>query len=581
MAVRKRKQENVADEDDESNKRHRGRPRVNEQDETAADRRRTQIRLAQRAYRQRKENTIASLQDQVSRMQSTIEDMNKAFLTLNGKLVGSNLLRVDPGLARDLRDATQQFISLTKASGSGTDGTESDYSDAPAAPSPSSMEKVSLANILSPVPSRKVLDIGLGYLKMLDGSSNGTEVTEPSTHTEPSHHSFNDTILLPGLSPVQALQSTKPLTPDFTFYSKLAEQAKQMPTNGFGARLPTPPPAPLYDDQYAYLKATTLQASYTFSVEETTFVRRLHRAGLERAFHLMATYSQRPDDFNRVFRLSLLWNTREVIMAKCQDILTKSTNEPLELYQTPFISIGGAGQHYTDRPPPNCYVIKPGRGGHHRLVNLETGFDAGIDMNIDLQQYEGEWFDPNDVSKYLESLGMHIDPRSTFTETHMVNGGPLHSLLISGGLMLPEGPKALSSGPSSISSSPRLAHITAGTLQDGATRLFPELGLNGSERGGEAYSAAAWLMGASVQTPDFLSPAEGWNGVQPGAWPAHPLTPPASVSPKPSHPTRVITFDIGSLIDYIIARGICLGRNPGFKRRDVERAVITSVIEVA
>jgi len=268
------------------------------------------------------------------------------------------------------------------------------------------------------------------------------------------------------------------------------------------------------------------------------------------------------------------------LMAKCQSILTKSIDDPLELYQTPLISIGGAGQHYADRPPPNSYIIKPGRAGHARLQNMETGFDAGIDVDIDLKEYEGEWFDPMDVSKYLESLDVHIDPRSTFAETPMVSGGLLHSLLVSGGIMSPEGPRALSSGESSMNSSPRLAHIPAGTLQDGATRLFPELGLNGSEGVGEAYAAADWLMGASVPTPDFLSPAEAWNGVQPGAWPqSNSLTPPASRTSK-SNPTRTITLDVGHMVDYMINRGICLGRSPGFKRRDVERAITSSVIDV-
>jgi hypothetical protein len=560
MPARKRQRDNAQDEDDESSKRHRGRPRVNEQDETAADvsanprfgysvsnhpqRRRTQIRLAQRAYRQRKENTISSLQDQVSRLQSTIEDMNKAFLTLNGKLVGSSLLRMDPGLARDLRDATQQFVSLAR--GAGSDGAESDYSDTPAAPS--SMEKVSIANILSPVPSRKVLDIGLGYFKILDGTSNESEPTQAEAPHQ--DHPFNGQFPLSGLAPVQALQPTKPPSPDFSFYSRLADQ---LPTSGFGARLPTPPPAPFYHDQYSYLKATTLQASYTFSVEETSFARRLHRAALERAFHLAATATQQPAEFDRVFRLSLLYNTREVLMTKCQSILTKGIDEPLELLQTPFISIGGAGHHYTDRLPPNSYVIKPGRAGHARFVNQETGFDAGIDVNVDLKEFEGEWFDPNDVAKFLEFLDLHIDPRSTFAETPMVTGGPLHSLLVSGGLMSPEGPKALSSGGSSINSSPRLAHIPAGTLQDGATRLFPELGLNGSEGVGEVHAAADWLLGASVRTPEFLSPTEGWNGVQPGSWPPGSLTPPASRSSKPSVTTRNLTLDVGNMIDCTLA----------------------------
>jgi hypothetical protein len=498
-------------------------------------RRRTQIRLAQRAYRQRKENTISALQDQVARLQSTIEDMNKAFLTLNGKLVGSNLLRVEPALARDLRDATQQFISLAR--GSGSDGTESEYSDVPAA-APSPTRKVSIANILSPVPSHKAVDIGLGYLKILDGSSDGTEQTQTET---PSLDSYNANVLLPGQSPVQALQPIKQSSPDFTFYSKIAEQ---MSTNGFGARLPTPPPAPLYDDQYAYLKATSLQAVYTFSVEETTFARRLHRAGLERAFHLLATASSRPADFDRVFHLSLLWNSREALMAKCRDILTKSIDEPLELMHTPFVSIGGAGQHYSSQLPSNSYIFKPAQLGHARLVNSQTGFDAGIDVTIDLKEYDGDWFDPHDVSSFLEALDLHIDPRSTFTETALVTGSPLHTLLVQGGVIPPEGPKALSSGESSINSSPRLAHISAGTIQDGTTRLFPELGLNGSEGMGPAHAAADWLMGASARTPDFVSPTESWNGV---SWPAHPLTPPGSHTSKQA--TRNITLDVGNMID--------------------------------
>src|SRR3984885_10670025 len=52
-----------SDEDD--SKKQRGRPRLDTQDETAADRRRTQIRLAQRAYRHRKETTISALKKRV------------------------------------------------------------------------------------------------------------------------------------------------------------------------------------------------------------------------------------------------------------------------------------------------------------------------------------------------------------------------------------------------------------------------------------------------------------------------------------------------------------------------------------
>ena len=63
-------------------------PLVNYYKETTAryhadlfnQRRRTQIRMAQRAYRQRKESTLDELRKRVSDLTNTIELMNKSFL---------------------------------------------------------------------------------------------------------------------------------------------------------------------------------------------------------------------------------------------------------------------------------------------------------------------------------------------------------------------------------------------------------------------------------------------------------------------------------------------------------------------
>jgi hypothetical protein len=56
--MRKRARTSNASSDGDDDGKKRGRPRVEKQDESAADRRRTQIRMAQRAYRQRKESTL-------------------------------------------------------------------------------------------------------------------------------------------------------------------------------------------------------------------------------------------------------------------------------------------------------------------------------------------------------------------------------------------------------------------------------------------------------------------------------------------------------------------------------------------
>ncbi|KAI4617742.1 hypothetical protein J4E83_006074 [Alternaria metachromatica] len=103
-------------------KKARGRPRVDTQDATAADvyqRRRTQIRLAQRAYRQRKETTIASLKSQSTQLHSIIEQMNKAFLKLNESTVKSGLLQLNPSLAQEFKLVTETFASLTKTANEG------------------------------------------------------------------------------------------------------------------------------------------------------------------------------------------------------------------------------------------------------------------------------------------------------------------------------------------------------------------------------------------------------------------------------------------------------------------------------
>ena len=84
----KKKLKSSPKSDGEDSKKQRGRPRLDTQDETAADRRRTQIRLAQRAYRNRKETTISALKKRVGELERTIEKMNKSFLKFHDNAIG-------------------------------------------------------------------------------------------------------------------------------------------------------------------------------------------------------------------------------------------------------------------------------------------------------------------------------------------------------------------------------------------------------------------------------------------------------------------------------------------------------------
>ena len=110
--------------DDENGKKHRGRPRLDTHDETAADRRRTQIRLAQRAYRHRKETTISALKRRVKDLEQTIARMNSSFLNLQDNMFDSGLLHARPALSDQLKNTADEFLTLSKLTPLDSDGDE-------------------------------------------------------------------------------------------------------------------------------------------------------------------------------------------------------------------------------------------------------------------------------------------------------------------------------------------------------------------------------------------------------------------------------------------------------------------------
>ncbi|KAL5363607.1 hypothetical protein BJX96DRAFT_155969 [Aspergillus floccosus] len=100
----------------ESSKK-RGRPRKTAEGsttETPDERRRMQIRLAQRAYRSRKEANITSLKSRVATLETAVERMSSAVLSFSEELVQSGVLASHPGLTGSLRDTVQTCLSLAK-----------------------------------------------------------------------------------------------------------------------------------------------------------------------------------------------------------------------------------------------------------------------------------------------------------------------------------------------------------------------------------------------------------------------------------------------------------------------------------
>jgi hypothetical protein len=104
-------------------RKYKPKPPISQLNDTAAQHRRTQSCKAQRAYRQRKEDTIATLTTQISDLEITIERLSVCFLGLNDRVLGY-LRRVEEGkggvLAEGIRDAMEEFKGIIE----GGDGRE-------------------------------------------------------------------------------------------------------------------------------------------------------------------------------------------------------------------------------------------------------------------------------------------------------------------------------------------------------------------------------------------------------------------------------------------------------------------------
>ncbi|CEJ55190.1 hypothetical protein PMG11_01459 [Penicillium brasilianum] len=87
--------------------------------ESPEERRRTQTRLAQRAYRSRQQASVDSFRNRISFLETSIEKMSSAMLSFSEQLVQSGVLRSQSALTTNLRDTMKTFLSL--ASGASID----------------------------------------------------------------------------------------------------------------------------------------------------------------------------------------------------------------------------------------------------------------------------------------------------------------------------------------------------------------------------------------------------------------------------------------------------------------------------
>lgn len=381
----------VSQKESATPKKKRGRPRFEIHDGSVADvrahsvhlyilrhdvltfqqRRRTQIREAQRAYRQRKESTLAELRTRISELTGVIEHMNKAFLDCCHQLTASGLSAKS---MHDIQETSAQFRALTKS-----------------VCTPSEQHDLETATTACQISS----------------ASTATDADENLSH-EPSFIPLDITMV----NAEYACVSDNDITVDWTSFDQRSEHLSSgLHHQSILDRVSSMPPS--------------IDPPVTYNFQETTFGRRLHRSCMEQSYQLILDPDRRPAMYQQVFELSLQRRGRSNLTSALKSTLSKGSHECL-LTSLPLIHIGGAGTHYPRRDSygnlrPKMQAYNLGKIGPQMLALLEYAALQNLtsDMTVDLLGYEGEWLDPYDVEGYLNEKGIFIDPSSSFAEVEV------------------------------------------------------------------------------------------------------------------------------------------------------------------
>lgn len=170
------------------------------------------------------------------------------------------------------------------------------------------------------------------------------------------------------------------------------------------------------------LSSTT---QYTYSIQETSFHRRLFRASVERVFHLLS----RPSSVSRsqldeVLHIPLSFTTPDTLRLRAQSVLLKGLDEELD---TQYYSSDDEACGY--RTDVNWLVEDLDEGidlEHDDSGNINSGSRksyksfrvcfADVENHIAQQQ----WLMPRDVEQYLKSKGLGLNGSSLTSSVHDV-----------------------------------------------------------------------------------------------------------------------------------------------------------------
>ncbi|EMC98786.1 hypothetical protein BAUCODRAFT_31051 [Baudoinia panamericana UAMH 10762] len=553
-------------EDDEG--RRRGRPRVHKHDASAADRRRTQIRLAQRAYRQRKESTLEELRGRVTNLTNTLELVNKLFRDFRHRLSTTGLSSAQ---SAEVDETASQLEVLLK--------TVRNSEDAP-------MQPIPQAKPSSPEPvvvsAREPIAHGEDVLINIKNTASWLD--QSALNHQPKVYAGWGGYVVTDSNEERWIFTREPPTEEADKYPVVYHSRPVSPA--FRAR-----------------RAPELPPTETYSFQETTFGRRLHRACLEAAYLVLLDSGRGSmDNWKERFRLSLASKSKAKIIESIKSILSRSTGESLDFHDAPLIHVGGAGTHYPRidcngklQFPKESYDL--GLIGPQTLALLEKAAENSLstDMTIEVSGYEGTWFDPYDVEGYLKERGIRIDdPSASFVEAEITVSSPESMTTGSSptSLDVPEAFNAISMQTTDLDVMPEgedwlstlnFTDVGYSSAVDGDWMNFLEPGHNiATPTLTQSITHRAPYSGGSITDLMQESIITALD-VQKEFRPSY------NSAPRPStwqHAgvqsvlKKQVIIDVSKLIQALNKGTMCLGRTPGYRQQDVDRALAVASIDL-
>ncbi|KAI1260655.1 hypothetical protein F5Y18DRAFT_248485 [Xylariaceae sp. FL1019] len=538
--------QNDRPEVEEETKRARGRPRLEAtEDVDLKERRKLQIRVAQRAYRERKENAISHLEAKVEGLRAAnteIKDNYKKFLLDYVHEHGIHALA--PELARRL----EQFQTLLNArvlepNSPRSDGatSETKANDAQAESQSTTKQTPESQDAKEPVeepPQPQQLLYGLTV-----------------TH-EPEYQTIS--------ASAQSHDSSSSLDDSFEGYTLVV--APNLNNASFSSMsMMNPEP-----DFVTSLNGATLPAPSTTAYLESTFARRLHRRATESAASLIHMDNPPPSIMFQVFGFVQNYDTIDKIKERLTLTLNRGSGEDLNAYTEPFHAIGGSGTHFPKNvASPYASFAENGLGMgpfDERKMHVRDHLLDKL-QRTDLPGWQGEWFDSYEVEHYLLSEGIVLPDHDGFVVLPPRFVSRQDQFPRQGGTNTPLNHNPFSQPPSDLPPH-GLQRPTLYTTPVSAEPL--QLSITAAQ---DDWATHTDLYNIHHTTANAVSPILAFDNT------AFPDTSQYQYSNLMSNTPggRRVWFSTEKFQDRLLHKATCVGRGPAFRKENIIPALLDSI----